>query len=270
MKTVKPGLPDFGIPNPARMYDYYLGGKDNFAVDRQAAERVIAACPQTRALARENRYFLERAVRFLAGQGIRQFVDLGAGLPNSPNVHEVARAVCPDARVVYVDNDPVVTAHLQAECGGYDGLAVVAGDVRRPREILTDKRLTDLICFSEPVAFLCVAVLHFITEEENPREIAAALRWRMAAGSYLVISHVATDGADARVVSEVKDVYEETTAPAVPRTESAIRELFTGLDLAEPGLTDVARWRSGTPGGTGNVRIIGGVGRKPGDSAATV
>ena len=269
MRAVEPGLPDFGIPNPARMYDYYLGGKDNFAADREAAEKVIAAYPQTRALALENRYFLERAVRFLAGQGVRQFVDLGAGLPTSPNVHEVAWAIRPDARVVYVDNDPVVTAHLRAECGGYDGLAVVDGDVRWPQEILTDKRLTDLICFSEPVAFLCVAVLHFITEDENPREIVAALRWRMAPGSFLVISHVAIDGADTRVIGEVTDAYQRATAPAVPRAESAIRDLFTGLDLAEPGLTDVARWRHATPSDTGNVRIVGGVGRKPGDSAVT-
>lgn len=268
MRAVERALPDFGVPNPARMYDYYLGGKDNFPADREAAEKVIAAYPQTRALAVENRRFLARAVEFLASQGIRQFVDLGTGLPTSPNVHEVAQKIRPDARVVYVDNDPVVTAHSRALCGGYAGVAVIDGDIRWPQEILTDWRLTDLIDLAEPVAFLCVAVLHFITEEDNPREIVAALRWRMAPGSYLILSHVALGGADKRVVSEVTDAYEGAAAPAVPRTESAIRELFTGLELAEPGLTDVARWRCATPGDTGDVHILGGVGRKPRNGAA--
>jgi O-methyltransferase involved in polyketide biosynthesis len=269
MRTGEPATLDFGVPNPARMYDYYLGGKDNFPADREAAERVIAAYPQTRALALENRRFLERAVEFLAGQGIRQFVDLGTGLPTSPNVHEVAQRIQPDARVAYVDNDPVVTVHSRALCGGDDGVTVIDGDIRRPQAILANPELTDLIDLSEPVAFLCVAVLHFITEDENPREIVAALRWRMAPGSYLVISHVATDGADRRVVGEVTDAYKGATAPAVPRAESAIRDLFTGLDLAEPGLADVARWRCAMPGDTGNIRILGGAGRKPHHGAAT-
>jgi hypothetical protein len=140
---------------------------------------------------------------------------------------------------------------------------VIDGDIRRPQAILTNPELTDLIDLSEPVAFLCVAVLHFITEDEDPREIVAALRRRMAPGSYLVISHVTTDDADRHVVGEIMDAYEEATSPAVPRTESAIRDLFTGLDLAEPGLTDVARWRCAMPGGTGSIRILGGAGRKP-------
>lgn len=268
MRAAERALPDFEVPNPARMYDYYLGGKDNFAADREAAEKVIAAYPATRALAVENRRFLERAVEFLAVQGIRQFVDLGSGLPASPNVHEVARKVRPDARVVYVDNDPVVTVHFRAECDGYSELAVVDGDIRSPQEILTDRRLTSLVDLTEPVAFLCVAVLHFITEAENPREIVAALRWRMAPGSYLVMSHAAADGADHRVVGEITGVYQGATAPAVPRTEDAIRAFFTGLDLAEPGLTDVSRWRREPSGDTGDIRILGGVGRKPHDTAA--
>lgn len=269
MRTVELAKLDFGIPNPARMYDYYLGGKDHFPADREAAERVIAAYPQARTLALENRRFLERAVEFLAGQGIRQFVDLGTGLPTSPNVHEVAQRVQPDARVAYVDNDPVVTVHSRALCGGDDGVTVIDGDIRQPQAILTNPELTDLINLSEPVAFLCVAVLHFITEDANPREIVAALRWRMAPGSYLVISHIATDGADRRVIDEITDAYEGATAPVVPRTESAIRDLFTGLDLAKPGLTDVARWRSAMPSDTGNIRILGGAGKKPHHGAAT-
>ena len=208
-------------------------------------------------------------MEFLAGQGIRQFVDLGTGLPTSPNVHEVAQRIQPDARVAYVDNDPVVTVHSRALCGGDDGVTVIEGDIRRPQAILANPELTDLVDLSKPVAFLCVAVLHFITEDENPHEIVAALRWRMAPGSYLVISHVATDSADRRVVGEITDAYKGATTPAVPRTENAIRDLFTGLDLAEPGLTDVARWRCAMPIDTGNIRILGGTGRKPHHDAAT-
>jgi O-methyltransferase involved in polyketide biosynthesis len=250
------------------MYDYYLGGKDHFPADRKAAEKVIAAYPRTRALALENRRFLERAVEFLASQGIRQFVDLGTGLPTWPNVHEVARSIQPDARVAYVDNDPVVAVHGRVLCDGEDRITMIDGDIRRPQAILANPELTDLIDLSEPVAFLCVAVLHFITEEENPLEIVAALRSQMTPGSYLVISHATTDGADRRVVGQIMDVYAGATAPAVPRTEGAIRDLFTGLDLAEPGLTDVAQWRCALPSDTGNICILGGAGRKPPSNAA--
>jgi hypothetical protein len=263
MRTVEPVMVDFGVPTPARMYDYFLGGKDHFPADRVAAEKVITACPQARAIALENRLFLLRAVEFLANQGIRQFVDLGTGLPTSLNVHEVVRRIQPDARVAYVDNDPVVMVHSRALCSGEDGLAVVEGDIRRPQAILTDPELTGLIDLSEPVGFLCVAVLHFITDDESPREIIAALQERMAPGSYLVISHLTTDGGDRRALQEIMDVYKGTSAPVVPRTESAIRGLFTGLNLAEPGLTDVARWRCAIPSDTANIRIVGGAGRNP-------
>jgi hypothetical protein len=244
------------------MYDYYLGGKDNFPADREAAQKVIAAYPQTRALALENRRFLERVVEFLASQGIRQFVDLGSGLPTSPNVHEVAQGIAPDARVAYVDNDPVVAVHGRALCDSEVGVTVIEGDIRQPQAILASPELTDLIDLSEPVAFLCVAVLHFVTEDDNPCEIVAALRGRMAPGSYLVISHVATTGMNMRVAGQVTNVYAGSTAPAVPRAEGAIRKLFTGLDLVEPGLADVASWRSASPADTGNIRILGGVARK--------
>jgi hypothetical protein len=244
------------------MYDYYLGGKDHFPADREAAERVIAAYPQVRTLALANRRFLERAVTFLSGQGIRQFIDLGTGLPTSPNVHEVAQGTQQDARVAYVDNDPVVTVHGRALCGNDDGVTVIDGDIRQPEAIFTNPELTNRIDLSQPVALLCVAVLHFITEDEEPRKIVAALQRQMVPGSYLVISHVVTDGADKSTIDEITDAYIMATSPAVPRTESAIRDLFTGLDLAEPGLTDVARWRCTSPAETGQIRILGGVGRK--------
>lgn len=256
-------VPDFQVPSPARMYDYFLGGKDNFPADREAAEKVIAAYPETRTLARANRRFLTRAVWFLAEHGIRQYIDLGTGLPTSPNVHEVARQVRPDARVVYVDNDRMVTTLSRALCAAHEGVTVVDGDIRFPQELLADRRLTELIDFSEPVAILCVSVLHFIRENENPREIMASLRWRMAPGSYLVLSHVATDGTDRHVLSEIGAVYEAATAPALPRSAADIRKFFTGLELIEPGLVDVSQWRSDRRARATKIRILAGVGRKP-------
>lgn len=256
-------VPDFQVPSPARMYDYYLGGKENFLADREAAEKVIAAYPETRTLARANRRFLTRAVWFLAEHGIRQYIDLGTGLPTSPNVHEVARQVRPDARVVYVDNDRTVTTLSRALCAAHDGVTVVDGDIRYPQEFLADRRLTELIDFSEPVAILCVSVFHFIRENENPREIVASLRWRMAPGSYLALSHAATDGIDQHVLSEIEAVYEDAAAPAVPRSAAGIQEFFTGLELVEPGLVDVSQWRPDRRARATKIRILAGVGRKP-------
>ena len=184
-------------------------------------------------------------------------------MPTSPNVHEVARQVRPDARVVYVDNDRMVTTLSRALCAAHEGVAVVDGDIRFPQELLADRRLTELIDFSEPVAILCVSVLHFIRENENPREIMAALRWRMAPGSYLVLSHAATDGTDRHVLSEIGAVYDGATAPAVPRPAADIREFFTGLELIEPGLVDVSQWRPDRRARATKIRILAGVGRKP-------
>jgi hypothetical protein len=257
------GVPDFRVPSPARMYDYYLGGKDNFPADREAAEKVIEAYPETRTLARANRRFLIRAVWFLAEHGIRQYIDLGTGLPTSPNVHEVARQVRPDARVVYVDNDRTVTTLSRALCAAHDGVTVVDGDIRYPQEFLADRRLTELIDFFEPVAILCVSVFHFIRENENPREIVASLRWRMAPGSYLALSHAATDGNDQHVLTEIGAVNEDAAAPAVPRSAAGIREFFTGLELVEPGLVDVSQWRPDRRARATKIRILAGVGRKP-------
>ncbi len=259
------GIVDFTVPSAARMYDYFLGGKDHFQADREAADRVIAAYPETRTLARANRRFLTRAVWYLAEHGIRQYVDLGSGMPTSPTVHEIARQVRPDARVVYVDTDPVVTTHYRAVCDGDDGLGFVECDIRAPQAILSDWRLTRTIDLAAPVAFLCAAVLHFVPDEDEPKGIVAALRWRMAPGSYLVISHVVTDDANKDVLSAIADVYQDTTAPAVPRTAEDIAEFFTGLDLVEPGLMDVSQWRSDIRAKATKIRFLAGVGRKPRD-----
>jgi hypothetical protein len=258
------GMPDFRVPSPARMYDYFLGGKDNFAADREAAEEIIAAYPETRILVRANRRFLTRAIWYLAEHGIRQYIDLGCGLPTAPNVHEVARQVRPDARVVYVDCDPIVGSHIRALSFQDKSVAFVEGDIRFPQEILTDKVLTNLINLSEPVAILCVAVLHFIPDKDNPKEIIAAFRWRMTPGSYLALAHVTSDGVDPRIVSQVEKVYQRATAPAVPRTATDIAEFFVGLDLIEPGLVDVSQWRPDTISRKPTkVRFLAAMGRKP-------
>ena len=259
-------LPDFSIPSPARMYDYWLGGKDNFPADREAARQVIAAYPDVRRLARANRRFLTRAVWFMAAHRIRQYIDLGTGIPTSPNVHEIARQAIPDARIVYVDNDPVVTSHSHALRATNDGVIAIHGDIRRPQDILTRPELTALIDFTKPVGILFISVLHFISPDEDLGGIVAAFRWRMAPGSYLAISHATTDGADPGVLAEIAQVYKEATAPAVPRPAVQIRELFTGLDLVEPGLVDVSQWRPDIRARPTKLRILGGVGRRPGEA----
>jgi hypothetical protein len=257
-------VPDFSIPSPARMYDYWLGGKDNFPADREAARQVMDAYPDVRRLARANRRFLTRAVWFMAAQGIRQYIDLGTGIPTSPNVHEVARQAIPDARVIYVDNDPVVTLHSQALRATGDGVIAIHGDIRRPQDIIAHPELAELIDFTEPVGILFISVLHFISPEEDLGGIVAAFRWRMAAGSYLAISHATTDRADPEVLAEIAQVYKGATAPAVPRPAAQIRELFTGLDLVEPGVVDVSQWRPDIRARPAKIRILGGVGRRPG------
>lgn len=265
MNTDNWETPGFNLPSAARMYDYFLGGKDHFDVDRKAAEQVIAVYPETRTVARTNRRFVTRAVWYLAEHGISQYVDLGCGMPTSPTVHEIARQVRPGARVAYVDNDSVVATHYGAVCDGDTGLEFIEGDLRTPQGILTDLQFMRTIDLSKPVAFLCAAVLHFVPEDDLPRGIIAALRWRMAPGSYLVISHGAADAANRNVLSEIADVYQEATAPAVPRTAEEIREFFTGLDLVEPGIVDARLWRSDMQEKATKIRLLAGVGRKPRD-----
>lgn len=262
------GVPDFTVPSTARMYDYFLGGKDHFQADREAAERVIAAYSESRTLARANRRFLTRAVWYLAEHGITQYVDLGCGMPTSPTVHEIARQVRPDARVVYVDDDPVVATHCREVCDGDEGLAFVECDVRAPQDILSAWQLEKTIDLATPVAFLCTAVLHFLPDDDRPADIIAALRWRMVPGSYLAISHAVTDDASKDALSAIADVYREATAPAVPRTADDIGAFFTGLDLVEPGLADVSQWRPDEHEESTTVRLLGGLGRKPRDLPA--
>lgn len=246
------------VPSPARMYDYYLGGKDNYAVDREAAEKVIEAHPQQRLLARNNRAFLTRAVRHLADAGIDQFVDLGAGVPTEPATHQTARAIVPGARVVYVDEDPVVLAHARALLGTDDGIGVVGRDVLSPEDVLADPELTRLIDFSRPVGLLAVAMFHF-SPGDSPQRVVTAFRERMAPGSWLVLSTGSTEGLDESELEELDRGYSGTARGMHMRSRAEIEQLFDGFSLVEPGVVDVSQWRGNaeqTP-----VQILAGVAR---------
>jgi hypothetical protein len=249
------------------MYDYYLGGKDNYAADRAAAERVIAIFPDVRSAVRENRAFLGRAVRFLAAEaGIRQFIDIGTGLPTQSNVHQIARDLAPDARVVYADYDPVVVAHGQMILSSAEPVAFIEGDIRRPGEILGNAELRSLVDLNEPVAILLVAILNFVTDQERPTDILDRLREAMAPGSYLVISHGAGEERPA-TVHEVQGVYQDATSQAVLRTRAEIAPFFAGFDLIDPGLVYAPQWRPELPhragelADPGTAMTLAGVGR---------
>jgi O-methyltransferase involved in polyketide biosynthesis len=237
---------DMVRPNVARIYDYFLGGKDNFAADREAAERILAIVPEARWGALANRQFMGRAVRLLTHAGMRQFIDLGAGLPIQANVHEVAHRVNPTARVVYVDNDPVIRVHAQALLSNVDTTTFIEADLRDPEKILAHPELRAFIDFSEPVAVLMGGVLHFIADAEDPHAIVARFRDTMAPGSHLAVSH-ATAEAHPQRVGKIATVYTQATAHLYPRSQAAVRRFFAGFELLEPGVVYVPRWRPDQP-----------------------
>ena len=245
-KEYEPRVPD-GVdvtrPSIARIYDYLLYGKDNFAVDRAAAEKLMESRLDPRRLSLANRAFLFRAVRFLARQGISQYLDLGSGLPTSPSVHEVAREIIPAARVVYVDHDPIVVAHNDALLATRDGVITIRGDIRDPDTILAHEALAACIDFSQPVAVLLLSVLHFISLEEDAPGIIARFRERMAPGSYLAVSIGTSDGADPDMLAEATQTYAGARMPFTLRSRAQIMELFGGFDLVEPGLVSLPEWR---------------------------
>ncbi len=245
-------------PSVARMYDYYLGGKDNFAVDRQAAEEVEKTAPDARLVALANREFLTDAVEAMAQEGISQFLDLGTGIPTSPNVHETARRFTKDARVVYVDSDPVVLVHNRALLAKDDHLLAIQHDLRQPMSILDDPQVRDLIDLSRPVGVLFVAVLHFVRHDIAP-EILAQYRKLLVPGSYVAISAACREDLDPTMVRRLESIYAETNAPIVFRSRAQIEQLFDGFDLIEPGLVPLATWREDGPGAPGG---LCGVGRR--------
>jgi O-methyltransferase involved in polyketide biosynthesis len=230
------------IPSTARLYDYFLGGKDNFPADRELAERVLADVPEVRLYARANRAFLQRAVRYLVTEaGIRQIVDIGTGLPTAGNVHEVAQQIEPACRVVYVDHDPVVMAHALDLLHGTSNTAFIKHDLREPRDILADPELRSLTDFTRPVAILLVAVLHFISDDEQPEAIVRQLLEPFPSGSFLAISHGTIDGRPD--LAPATRHYDRATSRFYPRSRGEIQGLLDNLDLISPGIVWVPQWR---------------------------
>lgn len=236
---------DTATANVARIWDFYLGGKNNFPVDRAAARQTLAALPELRAAAREHRAFLSRAVNHLAASGIRQFVDIGCGLPTWCNTHEIARRVAPEARVIYVDYDSLVCAHARALLAIPDRVAVVQADVRRPVDVLSDPLLRDLIDFEEPVGVLMLAVMHFLTDADGPVEVIRQFRDVMAPGSHLALTHATGDALGHRNddLATALEVYGHSSAPLVLRRREEVLGLLEGLSLVEPGLVWLSQWR---------------------------
>jgi hypothetical protein len=260
---------DATVATAARIYDYWLGGRNNFGADRAAAQQMAVVWPDAPVAARENRAFLGRAVRFLAGEaGIRQFLDLGSGLPAAGSVHEVAQAIAPDARVVYVDSDPMVLAHARS-LQTSETVAVIHADLRDAAAILDQADARQLIDFTQPVALLFVSVLHFIHGPDARQAVTGYLSAAVP-GSYLVLTHGSTDEAiDPELAGKLRDTYASTANPVLGRPRAEIGEFFDGLDILEPGLVPLPRWRPDDPGRVGEdmpelVRsMLAGVGCKP-------
>ncbi|BCL24462.1 SAM-dependent methyltransferase [Streptomyces tuirus] len=239
---------DISVPSVSRMYDYYLGGSHNFEVDREAARRAMEFMPGLPKVMQANRAFMRRAVRYAAGQGVSQFLDVGSGIPTFGNVHEVAQAARPGARVVYVDHDPVAVAHSQAVLEGSDDVGVVAADLRKPQEILRSPEVERLIDLNQPVALLLVAILHFVEDEDDPYGAVAELREALAPGSLLVLSHACYEGIPLppERAGGAVDVYEDIRNPLIMRSREEIARFFEGYDMVEPGLVAMPHWRPDT------------------------
>jgi O-methyltransferase involved in polyketide biosynthesis len=232
-------------PNTARVYDYLLGGKQHFAADRHAAEQLMRVLPDAARAARANRDFLAAAVRYAAGQGIGQYVDIGAGLPTSPNVHECAREAVPKARVAYVDNDPVVVSHARALLATDELVTVISADAREYEAILSALELSGIIDLSEPVCVLFVSMLHFLSDADADA-LVAAIRERMAPGSYLVLSAGCLDDSNVPARKGIESAYGARTVLS-GRPPAEIAAYFGGFELVPPGLVPVTEWATGTP-----------------------
>jgi hypothetical protein len=266
-----PELPtgiDTSRPHPARTYDYFLGGKNNFAADREVADKVLAGWPAIRVGVRENRKFLARVVTYLAGEaGIRQFLDIGTGLPTADNVHEVAQSVAPTARVVYADNDPLVLAHARAllTSSPEGRTAYIHADLRDPASILNDPVTRDVLDFTQPIALMLVAILHMIPDEEKPAEIVATLLDALPPGSYVVASHITGEHNEGAAAAEGR--FQQASLKAQWRDSDVFARLaFDGLDLVPPGVVLTSEWRNDEPGPrptAADVSAYGGVARKP-------
>lgn len=252
------------VPTPARMYSYMLGGKDHFPADREAAEKALKTMPQARDFARVNRAFLTRAVHHLATEGIDQFLDIGIGLPAPGGTAETARAVRPTARIVGIDNDPIVLTHARARQEEPDAPAtVVAGDIRHPHEILTHPEIRDRLDFTRPMAILLVAVMHFVPDTDDPYGAVRTLMNAVAPGSVLVLSQV-TDDLDPERVHATAKAYDDSTVQVAVRSGKEITAFFDGLEPLDPGVVLLSRWRPDAAVTPDDDRIgmFGGVARK--------
>ncbi|WP_157535455.1 SAM-dependent methyltransferase [Nocardia inohanensis] len=253
-------------PHTSRVYDYFLGGKDNYEADLQAAEEILKVWPDIRVAARVNRQFMQRSTRFLAEAGVRQFLDIGTGIPAEPNLHQVAQQVAPDARVVYVDNDPVVLAHARALMAGtaLGATTYIYGDVTEPNSILKPPELSEFLDLSQPVGLSMIALLHFV--EASVPDILSTFLDALAPGSYLAICTITADFAP-ECVLRAQEVYRVRNLPAQVRTRDEVVGWFDGLDLVEPGIVPPHRWRTGdtaefTPAFDAKVSCYCGVARK--------
>jgi len=258
---------DLDRPSIARVYDYYLGGTHNFAADRAFAQAVLESMPDLRAAVHGNRAFLRRAVRYLSGQGVRQFIDLGSGIPTAGNVHEIVQVTAPGSRVVYVDNDPVAVAHSRAILDGVPNAAVVAADLRRPAEVLASPALRAVVDFREPVAVMMVAVLHFVTPEEHPEDVVAGYAAAAVPGSYIAISHAGP--ASGRPLTDEErgayEAYRRSPTPVVLRDSRDVEELLGDLTIVEPGVVPAPLWRPDGPTDDlpgASMLVSAGIGRK--------
>ncbi|HEY2694513.1 MAG TPA: SAM-dependent methyltransferase [Pseudonocardiaceae bacterium] len=232
---------DLSKPNAARVYDYYLGGANNFDVDRVFAKKIAETVPDVAFLAIENRSFLRRAVKFMAEQGIRQFIDLGSGIPTVGNTHEIAQAVDPSTRVVYVDIEAVAVAHSELILADNPNADIVRADLREPESVLTNPQTTALIDFGQPVAIMAYSSIHFVSDEADPARIIAAYRDATVSGSYLSLSHGTADGRPE--VGEAVQHYQKTANPGFLRSRAEVTALFDGYELVEPGIVYTPEWR---------------------------
>ncbi|WP_406341327.1 SAM-dependent methyltransferase [Streptomyces sp. NBC_00648] len=236
---------DISVPSVSRIYDYYLGGSHNFEVDREAARKAMEFIPGLPKVMQANRAFMRRAVRFAMDEGITQFLDIGSGIPTFGNVHEVAQSAAPEARVVYVDHDPVAVAHSRAVLDGNERAGVLAADLRKPQDILTSPEVGRLLDLDQPVALLLVAVLHFVEDADDPRTAVAQLRDALAPGSLLILTHAAYEGiplSEDRAGGAV-GVYRNIRNPLVMRTSDEIATFFDGFEMVAPGLVQMPMWR---------------------------
>jgi len=272
VEQAPPGV-DSTTPTPARLYDYYLGGRNNFAVDREVAEKLRVSLPELTDAAWANRGFHQRAARWMAAEhGIRQFIDLGSGLPTQGNTHEAVSQVAPGARVVYVDLDPMVLAHARALLTGTDATTVIQADLRDPAVVLGHPELRALIDCSQPAGLLMTAVLHFVADESDPCGLVAQYTSQLAPGSYVALSHATADRLPPQAVQAMYDTYSRATEKIHLRSKADFERLFGGLELvapfdgANPGVTFVGKWGAEDPGAAdsdGSRVLYSGVARRP-------